>query len=207
MADKPSVTDRMIDAALTLAAEQGFRSTGIAEIAAAAGVTAAEAYRVAPDKATLIARYIERVDTRALDAAYADGPPETPRDRLFDATMRRFEMMASDREALRVILHDLRRDPVLLFALRGPVYRSIGFLIEEAGLEREGVLGAIRVRALALLLAQTFRVFLDDGADLSKTMADLDRRLRRNEGRIRRAERPPARAAARPDAAPEAQGA
>ena len=62
-----------------------------------------------------------------------------------------------------------------------PALQSLGWMLEAAGLDSSGFRGALRVRGLALVWAAAFRVWLDDGEDQAKTMAELDRRLRQAE--------------------------
>jgi hypothetical protein len=54
----------------------------------------------------------------------------------------------------------------------------MGWMLEAAGIDSSGIAGALRVRGLAFVWGAAFRVWLEDGEDQSKTMAELDRRLR-----------------------------
>ena len=55
-------------------------------------------------------------------------------------------------------------------------------MLHTAGLGTEGVIGAARVAGLASVYACVFRTWLeDDEPGLARTMAALDRRLRRGE--------------------------
>lgn len=168
--------DRLLDAALRLAERQGWRHTGLAEIAAEAGVPLAEAYDACPSKAALLAQLHRRIDRAALAESGDAGEPA--RDRLFDTLMRRFDALAPHRAALRAILRDSLGDPAALLA--GPALLcSMAWMLEAAGLSASGWRGGARVHMLAGLYLSLFRVFLgDDSADLAKTMAALDRRLR-----------------------------
>lgn len=168
--------DRLLDAALRLAARQGWRRTGLAEIAAEAGLPLDEAYAACPSKPALLARLHRRIDRAAL----ADGGDagETPRDRLFEVLMRRFDALAPHRPALRAILRDSLGDPAALLGLP-PLVCSMTWMLERAGLPAAGWRGRGRAHVLAGLYLSVFRTFLeDDSADLARTMAALDRRLR-----------------------------
>jgi AcrR family transcriptional regulator len=168
--------DRLLDAALQLAARQGWRRTGLAEIAAEAGLPLDEAYAACPSKLALLARLHRRIDRAAL----ADGGDagDAPRDRLFEVLMRRFEALAPHRPALRAILRDSRGDPAALLGLPALVC-SMAWMLERAGIPAAGWRGRFRAHVLAGLYVSVFRTFLeDDSADLAKTMAALDRRLR-----------------------------
>jgi len=55
-------------------------------------------------------------------------------------------------------------------------------MLEAAGVSADGISGLIRVKGLAAVYASVFHTWLDDDdPGLAKTMARLDRRLRRAE--------------------------
>jgi hypothetical protein len=59
---------------------------------------------------------------------------------------------------------------------------SMRFMLEAAGIDSEGLAGAITLQGLALVWTRIVEVWLDDSEpDLSKTMAELDRALTRGE--------------------------
>ena len=171
--------DRLVDAALSLAGRQGWRRTGLAEIAAEAGLSLAETYDAAPSKLALLAAFHRRIDHAALaEAGDAEAPP---RDRLFDVLMRRFDALGPHRAALRAILRDSQGDPALLLGAAALVH-SMSWMLEAAGVSASGLLGRVRAHLLSGLYLWVLRVFLDDDStDLAKTMAALDRQLRRSE--------------------------
>lgn len=172
-----SARDRLIDAALRLAARQGWRRTGLAEIAGEAGLSLAEAYAACRSKFAILAGFHRRIDEAALAGAGEGG--EAARDRLFDLLMRRFDALAPHRPALRAILRDSLGDPAALLGAAALVC-SMAWMLEAAGISAAGWRGRGRAHLLAALYLSALRVFLeDDSADLAKTMAALDRRLRR----------------------------
>jgi AcrR family transcriptional regulator len=175
-----SAKDRLVDAALSLAVRQGWRGTGMAAIAAEAGVPLGEAYAAASSKLALLAAFHRRIDLAAL--AGTGESQEPARDRIFDALMRRFDALAPHRPALRVILRDSLGDPAVLLGVPA-LLGSMVWMLEAAGVSAAGIVGRLRAHLLAGLYLSVLRVFLDDDStDLAKTMAALDRRLRRAEG-------------------------
>ncbi|HEX7967502.1 MAG TPA: hypothetical protein VF502_04735 [Stellaceae bacterium] len=179
-----SAEDRLVDAALTLAARQGWRDTGLGEIAAEAGLPLNEAYAACPSKLAILAAFHRRIDRAALAGVAADSE-EPPRDRLFDVLMRRFDALQPHKAALRVILRDGMGDPLALLGLPA-LLRSMGWMLEAAGISAAGWWGRLRANLLAGLYLSVLRIFLgDDSADLTQTMAALDRRLRRAESFLR----------------------
>jgi len=186
VADKQAETNgdsraRIVDALLALAAERRFEEISIAEIAGRAQVSFADFRDAFPSKGAILAGFARRIDRAALSAGGAD-LDASKRDRLFDALMRRLDAMAPYREGLREIVAWLRRDPVAALAMNASVINSLRFALASAGIDSEGVSGAIKLQGLALAWTRIVGVWLDDsGPDLSKTMAELDRELTRGE--------------------------
>ena len=171
--------DRLIDAALTLAAERGWRGLGMGEIAAEAGVPLKDTYRLARSKTALLAAFRRRIDEAMLEGGVVSG--DSTHDRLFDALMRRFEALKPYRPGLRAILRDSIGDPAT-FCLAPGMLRSMGWTLTAAGLSLPGVRGACARRLVAgLYLSMMPTFFRDEGEDLGTTMAALDRRLRQAE--------------------------
>jgi AcrR family transcriptional regulator len=172
------VEGRLVDAALRLAAQQGWRQIGLAAIAAEAGLPLDQAYAACSSKLAILDAFHRRIDRAAL-ATPAPESDAAGRDRLFDILMRRFDALQPHRPALRAILRDSIGDPTAL--LDAPaVLRSMAWMLEAAGISAAGWRGALRTQVLAGLYLWVLRDFLsDDSADLAKTMAALDRRLRR----------------------------
>jgi AcrR family transcriptional regulator len=181
MAKKPDLAPRIVDAALALAARQGWARTSLADIAAEAGLPLLEVYRQFGSKPAIFAAFLGRID-RAVLAGESE-PGEKPRDRLFDTLMRRFDALHPHKEAVRAMLRDGPADPLgTLFA--APAFlRSIGWMLEASGIDSSGLRGGLRTHLVAAIYLSVMRTWLgDDTADLMKTMAALDRRLKAAEG-------------------------
>jgi AcrR family transcriptional regulator len=174
-----SPRQRLITAALELASERGWRRLGMAEIAAAAGLSLEETYAIARSKQGIVAALRRQLDEAMLAGGIAGG--EVARDRLFDVLMRRLEAMRPYRAGLRAILRDSVGTPALLGMVPG-LLRSMGWVLSAAGLPAAGCRG----RCAAQLLAATYvsvlpMFFRDESRDLGTTMAILDKRLRQME--------------------------
>lgn len=176
MADADTRGDTILDATLALAERSGWPSLSMAAVAAESGVPLAELYARFPHRALLVAGIVRRIDRQVL----ADGPPDgaTPRERLFDLLMRRFDALQPVRSGVAALVAGARRDPAAGLAALGQARGSIGWMLEAAGLATAGLRGCLRVHAVMRAYALAFRVWLgDDDGDLAKTMAALDRRL------------------------------
>lgn len=171
--------DRLIDAALALAARQGWRRTGLGQIAAEARLPLHEAYALHRSKGGILRAFTRRVDRAVLAEATEEG--ESARERLFDLLMRRFEALKPHRDALKAIFRDSVGHPAAVFGL-ARVKRSMRWMLEGAGISTGGCAGNLMVNGLMVVYLSVLRVFLaDDSEDLGRTMAALDRGLRRAE--------------------------
>lgn len=174
---------RIVDAALGLAATEGWRNLGLARIAEAAGVSLAELNAEFPLRGCILDAFARRIDAAMLAGGPADAS-EGARDRLFELLMRRFDAMAPHKAAVAAILRDIVDPTVGLVGLPA-LARSMAWTFEAAGIPVAGFGGLLRVKGLALIYANAVRVWLrDDSIDLARTMAALDKGLRRAESVI-----------------------
>lgn len=174
---------RIVDAAFDLAASRGWEEVTLADIADAAGVGLADTLEVFPTKGHVLAAFIARIDHHVLAGWTAEGMAESPRERLFDLLMRRFDALQPHREALAAILRGSCRAPASLLIALPRFQRSMAAMLEAAGVSSEGIRGLVLAQGLAAIHLNAARVWLDDDtADLGRTMAALDRGLARAEG-------------------------
>lgn len=186
-APKGDKRERIVDALLALAAERPFGGIALRDVADRAGVTLGDFRDAFPSKGAVLAGYARRIDRAVLDAPVAFREDEAPRDRLFDVLMRRFDAMAGDKAALRSIFAWARREPLAATELNRLAVNSMRFMVEAAGLDSEGPLGAVKLQGLAVAYARVMENWLDDeSADHAKTMAALDKALARGETAVAR---------------------
>ena len=181
----PASTDpraKIVDALMALAAERRFEDIAIRDICVAAKVSLADFRDAFPSKGAVLAGFARRIDRAVLSQSDEEISREAPRERLFDVLMRRLDALAPYREALREITGWLRRDPVAALAMNQSVVNSMRFMLEAAGVDSQGMAGAIKLQGLALAWARIVAAWLEDSEpELSKTMAELDRELTRGE--------------------------
>jgi len=174
------ISTRLIDAALALAAESGWRSLTMAAIAEKAGVALNEALQVHGSRNDVLRAMGHHVDAAMLDEALSFTDHDGPRDRLFDMLMRRFDALSRWRTGLAAIIRDLPADPVTFMVSMQGVYHSMGLALEAASLRADGFGGLATRKGLAAVYLSTMRVWVDDDTeDMSRTMATLDKNLDR----------------------------
>jgi AcrR family transcriptional regulator len=182
-AAKDQEFDAIVSATMGLAAERDWREIGLTDIAEAAGVSLAELLTHYPSKLAILDGFTREIDRRVLAGFEPESDSVSTRDRLFDVLMRRFDTLEPHKAAIGRIAGAACRDPLVGLAVGGGMLRSMGLMLEAAGVASDGLRGLVRRNGLAAFYAATLRDwFKDDTADKSRTMAALDGRLRRAEG-------------------------
>lgn len=180
---------RVVDALMTQAAQNRWHDITLDEIAEGAGISLADLRDLFPSKGAMLGGFIRRIDRIVLEGRATDLADESARDRVLDLMIRRFDALSPYRAALKSIHKAFSGDMLGLAALNQQALNSWRYLLASAGIETEGPLGFVKLQGAILVFARVFPVFLEDeGADLPKTMAALDRELSRGERVLRRAE-------------------
>lgn len=179
MFEKDTVRDRVVRAAMELAEERSWRDVALVDIAARGGVSLQDLRAEFATKRAILSAFIRAVDEEVLaKSAKVAASEEGARDRLFDVIMNRFEVLAPYKPALT----KLTQSPEISIDIFCAMLCSQRWMLESAGISGEGPLGRLRIAGLLAVYRSTFRVWLkDDDPGMAKTMAQLDRKLRRAE--------------------------
>jgi AcrR family transcriptional regulator len=181
-----NVEERILKAARALIRDEGWTGFSMSALARRAGLTLAELYRHVPSRAALLGLFLRETDLEVLAMRHAWSPADRPRDRVFDVLMTRFEKLAAERELMRALAGDLRRAPLDVVMAMPALVSSMQWMLEAADVEAS----AAASLALAVVYASVLPVWIaDDDPGLAKTMAALDRRLRRIEQLLQERER------------------
>ena len=181
MFDLSTNKGKLVAAAMKLAAERDWAEISLRDIAAEAGVSMADLRSEVSSKAHIFGLFTSAVDKEVLRKAGAPDPEQAARDNLFETIMNRFDVMEPHKPAIKSILKSLPPDPRLAQRLLA----SQGWMLEASGISSYGPLGGIKTVGLASVYMQVARIWLDDDdPGMAKTMAALDRRLRRGERTI-----------------------
>ncbi len=183
MLDLTSEKGRIVSAALGLAAERPWRDVGLADIATRGGTSLAILRAHFTGKTEIVAAFTRLVDDEVLRRAPRLDDKQARRDALFEVVMSRFDVLEPYKGALKSIVGNGLPEPGQIF----PVLASQRWMLEAAGIRADGLDGSVRVAGLMSVYASVFRTWLDDDdAGLARTMAALDRRLRRGERTMQR---------------------
>ena len=179
----------IIDALMELAGERTWEDITISDVAARANVSLSTFRDFFPSKGAVLAGFSRRIDRVVLDATGDGMIGEPVKERLFDVLMRRLDALAPYKLGLEAVSDWMLRDPLAAAAINRVVVNSMRFMLEAAGIESEGPVGAFKLQGLAIAWMRVLRVwFRDDDPGLASTMAALDRELTRGGSFVARAE-------------------
>lgn len=167
--------DALIGAVFSLAADIGWGKASVAAAARASGVPLERARARFPGKVAVLLAFGRMADQAALAHSSADG---SNRDRLFDATMRRIDVLQAHREGVLALRPYLPTHPTVSLLLGAATLTSMAWLLEASGIPAQGAVGALRVQSMNAIWLYTVRAWMrDDSVDLGATMKALDKGL------------------------------
>ena len=182
MIETTTAKGRILAAAMALAAERPWSEVALADIADRAGVTLVDLKAAFDGKAAMLADFSARIDDEMLRRAPRRTPDQSTRDALFEVMMSRFDALGPYRAALKSIVGSGFADPTHLRAVMSAQH----WMLAAAGVDNDGAAGLARAAGLATVYASVFRTWLDDDdPGHARTMAALDRRLRRGESTLK----------------------
>lgn len=175
-----SPKDAIIEALMELAGERVWEDITISDISARANVSLADFRDQFPSKGAVLAGLSRKVDRQVLAATTDDLAGEPAKERLFDVLMRRLDALAPYKLGLEGVIEWVNRAPLAAAALNRVEVNSMRFMLEAAGIDSEGPVGAVKLQGLVLVWTRVLRAwFRDDDPGLAATMALLDKELTR----------------------------
>ncbi len=171
-------SELIIKSALKCAVVEGWANVTMRDIADEAQISLADIYEVFDDKGDILVRYGRMLDRKVMEAFPKFHPETKYRDRLFDILMERFDLANQDRAAILSILNSIKSDPKQTIIALPHLGLSMSRMLDLAGVDSNGIKGAVRVAGMIGLYSWVLRTWMiDESDDLSKTMAVLDKSL------------------------------
>ena len=176
--------EALVEALMELASERVWEDITISDIAARANVTLADFRDLYPSKGAVLSGFTRMIDRKVLEGTGNDLLGEPAKERLFDVMMRRIDALTPYKLGLEGVTEWLGRSPAAALAVNRLEINSMRFMLEAAGIEAEGPVGAFKIQGLVLVWSRVLqRWFRDDDPGTAATMAVLDQELTRG-GRI-----------------------
>lgn len=170
--------EAVVAAFMALLAERDFEAVTLAEIAARSGLSLGDIRAEFDSRFAIVEAFVAGIDKAVLDGIDADLADQDTKEKLFDVLMRRLDLLAPHKPAIRNLSRAAMRDPGLALALNGVARRSQRWMLAAAGVEVPGAGGMIRAQGLAVAFAKVVRAWLDDeDPALARTMRVLDEEL------------------------------
>ena len=186
---KLSPKDAIIEALMELAGERTWDDITITDIATRANLSLADFRDQFPSKGAVLAAFARKIDRVVLDGTTDDLHGEPAKERLFDVLMRRLDALTPYKLGLEGIFEWIGRAPMAAAAVNRLELNSMRFMLEAAGIESEGPVGAVKLQGLVLVWTRVLRSwFRDDDPGLAPTMAVLDKEITRGGKIVSRAE-------------------
>src|SRR5262249_12585117 len=154
--------EKIIDAFLALLAEKSFERIDLKEVASRGRVSLADLRGEFGSTFAILAGHAKEIDRAVLAGIDDDMAEEPKRAQLFDVLMRRLELLAPHKEAVRSLIRSAARNPGLALALNAITVRSQQWMLTAANIRASGPIGQIRAQGLALLFANVLRTWIDD---------------------------------------------
>ena len=181
--------DAVIDGLMRLAESRPWSDIELQDIAQEAGISLADLRDMFPSKGAILGGLSRRIDRQVLEGTTNDLAGEPARERLFDVMMRRLDALAPYKRALKRISQGMRGDPLSLAAMNQMALNSQRYMLAAAGISTEDALGFLKLQGAVIIHANTLETwFDDDDPALARTMARLDREIRRGERVMERAD-------------------
>ena len=175
--DTTDFDQAVVTAVFAQAALRGWADVNLVEAARDAGLDVPRLRARFPGRAAVLLRFGVLADQAALSGPSVES---SPRERLFDILMLRFDALQRHRGGVLALLSALRTDPATAALLTMANLRSMKWLLDGAGIPSTGIIGALRIKGLLALWLYAVRAWeADDSEDLSGTMAAVDRGLDR----------------------------
>ena len=190
---KPDSESRIANAAFRLLAENAWNETTLASVARAAKLSWDDVQKAAPSRAALVGLMIRRAGAETARRYRPERAPQSARDRLFDVLMTWFDVQSSRKAAIRSLYDGLAKEPLTLLSLRGEIAAGAEWLLALAEADC-GAAAPVRAACIGGIMAHALPVWFEDDAELGKTMAQVDRDLKRVERFLRLAPKSRARA-------------
>lgn len=176
MEDK-QLDQALVAAVFSQAALRGWTDVNIVEAARDADLPLDRVRARFPGRGAVLLRFGILADQAALAAGSSE---PSPRERLFDMVMSRFDALQPHRAGILQLMRALRTDLATSLLLYSATLRSMKWLLDGAGIPSNGVVGGLRVHGLLALWLYALRAWEnDESPDLSATMAAVDRGLDR----------------------------
>ncbi len=174
--------DEIVKALLCVMKDHNWADITLIDVANAANLPLQDVCLYFEVKEDILSSYGRQLDRQIADNIGQIREDETCRDRLFDILMERYELLNENRAAVISLFNAIKYDPSQVLTALPHLNASIKHMVELSGMESKGARGALRIAGVAAIYLHGIYNFVhDNGDEMAKVMAGLDRDLARAE--------------------------
>jgi ubiquinone biosynthesis protein COQ9 len=170
---------KVIQASLDLASAHPWNDVHMAHIATRSECDLSDVQAIFPEKMDILHAYERQIDAQVIDAmndAFDD--TDSPRDKIFDVLMERFDVLNDNRASVLSMLNAVTLDPKQMMVTAPWVPQSMIKMMILADMDTNGIKGTMRVAGVSIAYLKTLRDWVNDNSvDMAQTMAGLDNAL------------------------------
>jgi AcrR family transcriptional regulator len=160
--------------------KDGWANLNLSTVAREAKIPLDVMYAYFPTKMHALEYLMQEIDQACLASIASESSDENPRDRLFSILMARFDAMEPYKGLLSSLQADVWKEPWNFLCLMPPLMTSLTWMLNAVRFDTTGLAGSVRVKIFLVIYFTLLPTWLsDESADLSATMAALDRALER----------------------------
>ena len=182
MFDLTTSKGKITASAMKLAAEQEWSKITLSMIAIDSGISISVIKHIAPSKEHILDFLTAALDNEVLSKIKTTNNDQLLRDSILETIMTRFDVMQPFKKSIRSIAFDLIPNPCLVQR----IFNSQKWMLEASGVSTNGMLGRLKSVGMGSIYLKVFTVWLEDeDPGMARTMAELDRSLRRAERSVK----------------------
>ena len=178
--------DPYVERTLELIEGRGWRQFTFSDLAVDRGEPLHEIEQLFPEKEAIYMAVHKWLDRRVAEASDDDlemmeGDElqgESKKEMLFDMLLSRIELMTPYKKAIQQLYDDIWTNPKSMMAMTVLLQAKMVSMLQAVGVRESYIPLDAQAAALGTAYTSVLEIwFTDDSADLSQTMAELDRRL------------------------------
>ncbi len=167
-----------VESALVLASDMPWNMINLEDIAEQARGSLSHMREYFDEKSDILGAYGAIIDQEMLKETARLDANLSVKDKLFELIMARFDIVEDNRAGVLSILNSMKLDPKTILYSLPHLCRSMTWILEAAGENTSGIKGTAKIIGLTGVYLKTLRSWMrEESADLSQTMASLDKGL------------------------------
>lgn len=174
-----SPQNNLLNSALELIAEKGWHAFSLEALAETSNLSITEVQQIFPHKLDIMRAFRFKISELVYDnIPQAELLEVSPKERVLEMLLMRFEIMAPYKAAVKDLSHALLKSPTAYCAHMQGIERDIAAALDYSKIVTGGVLGKFKVKGTSVLYLEALRRWLSTpNMSIDQLMAFLDKGL------------------------------